>query len=65
MASNAGALSVFADAGFELVRELESGEIELRFPIAPTGAFAARVEERDHVAVVASLRPFFEPTASR
>lgn len=62
MASNTAALSVFTDAGFELVRERESGEIELRFPLASTGAFASRVEERDHTAVVASLRPFFAPT---
>ena len=59
MASNAAALGVFADAGFELLREVESGEVELRFPIAPTGALESRVEERDHTAVVASLRPFF------
>jgi acetate---CoA ligase (ADP-forming) len=59
MASNAVALGVFADAGFELLREVESGEVELRFPIAPTGALESRVEERDHTAVVASLRPFF------
>ena len=52
MASNAVALSVFAGAGFELVRELEHGEIELRFPIAATGDFKARMEERDHTAVV-------------
>ncbi len=63
MASNAAALSVFGGAGFELARELEGGEIELRFPLAPTGTFDARVEERDHNAVVASLRPFFEPAA--
>jgi acetate---CoA ligase (ADP-forming) len=62
MAANAPALTVFADTGFELVREFEDGEIELRFPLEPTGSFAARVEERDHEAVVASLRPFFEPT---
>jgi acetyl coenzyme A synthetase (ADP forming)-like protein len=58
---NAHAAGVFADTGFELVRELEGGEIELRFPIAPTGKLALRVESRDHVGVVASLRPFFAP----
>src|SRR3954447_14996617 len=63
MAANAGAVSVFADTGFELVRELEGGEIELRFPIAPTGRLALQVETRDHVGVVASLRPFFEPAS--
>jgi len=61
MAANAAAVRVFADTGFELSRELEGGEIELRFPIAPTGELLLRVESRDHVGVVASLRPFFEP----
>ena len=60
-AGNAHAARVFADTGFELSRELEGGEIELRFPIAPTGELALRVETRDHVGVVASLRPFFAP----
>jgi acetate---CoA ligase (ADP-forming) len=60
-AGNAHAAGVFADTGFELVRELEGGEIELRFPIAPTGKLTLRVESRDHVGVVASLRPFFAP----
>ena len=59
MASNAAALSVFTDAGFELMRARESGEVELGFPLAATGTLASRVEERDHTAVVASLRPFF------
>jgi acetate---CoA ligase (ADP-forming) len=60
-AGNAHAARVFADTGFELSRELEGGEIELRFPIALSGALELRVETRDHVGVVASLRPFFEP----
>jgi acetyl coenzyme A synthetase (ADP forming)-like protein len=60
-AGNAHAARVFADTGFELSRELEGGEIELRFPIAPTGELELRVETRDHVGVVASLRPFFAP----
>jgi acetyl coenzyme A synthetase (ADP forming)-like protein len=61
MAENRAALAVFADAGFEVVRELDRGEVELRFPIAATDGFRTRVEERDHVAVAASLRPFFAP----
>ncbi|HEY8030341.1 MAG TPA: GNAT family N-acetyltransferase [Gaiellaceae bacterium] len=61
MADNVQMLSVFTSVGFEVARELESGEVEVRFPIAATERFRARVDERDHVAVVASLRPFFEP----
>jgi acetyl coenzyme A synthetase (ADP forming)-like protein len=33
----------------------------VQFPIAPTERFRERVDERDHRAVVESLRPFFEP----
>lgn len=61
MASNAAALSVFAATGFALIRETDAGEIELRFHLAPTMALSARIEERDHTGVVASLRPFFAP----
>jgi acetate---CoA ligase (ADP-forming) len=58
---NRSMLGVFEAAGFELARELEGGELEVQFPIAPTEAYRERVEERDHAAVVASLRPFFVP----
>jgi acetate---CoA ligase (ADP-forming) len=58
---NKAMLSVFQGAGFEIARELEGGEIEVWFPIASTETFRARVDERDHLAVTASLRPFFAP----
>ena len=50
-------LGVFDDAGFEVTRELDAGEFEVRFPIAPTEQYRARVDERDHLAVTASLAP--------
>ena len=58
---NSAMLAVFRDAGFDTARELDRGEIEVAFPIAATETFRARVDERDHRAVTASLRPFFEP----
>ncbi|HET8528679.1 MAG TPA: GNAT family N-acetyltransferase [Gaiellaceae bacterium] len=58
---NRNMLGVFRDAGFDVVRELEGGEMEVRFPIAPTLRYREQVEARDHTAVHASLRPFFEP----
>ena len=61
MADNRRAIGVFADAGFKLSQRLEGGELELRFPIGATEALRDRVDERDHQAVVASLRPFFKP----
>ena len=59
---NRNMLVVFRDAGFDVTRELESGSVEVRFPIASTAHYRAQVAERDHVAVRASLRPFFEPS---
>src|SRR3954470_5922257 len=61
MHDNDAMLHVFRDAGFEIRRAIAEGEIEVRFPIAPTERFHDRVAARDHVAVVASLRPFFSP----
>jgi acetyl coenzyme A synthetase (ADP forming)-like protein len=61
LSENEAMLNVFRDAGFEESRTLGGGEVEVRFPIAPTERFRARVEERDHIAVAASLRPFFAP----
>ncbi len=58
---NRAMLGVFEAAGFELTRESESGELEVQFPIAQTEVYREQVEARDHEAVVASLRPFFEP----
>jgi acetyl coenzyme A synthetase (ADP forming)-like protein len=60
LADNRGMLGVFEGLGFELIRELAGGEIEIQFPIASTERYEERVDERDHVAVTASLRPFFE-----
>ena len=61
MPDNREMVGVFEAVGFELSRELESGELEVEFPIAATQRYAASVAERDHTAVTASLRPFFEP----
>ena len=59
-------LGVFADVGLRAdARSSSGGEIEVQFPIAPTERYRERVDERDHVAVVASLRPFFEPRERR
>ena len=61
LAGNRPMLRVFEDAGFDVTRSLAAGEVELRFRIAPTEIYRERVDLRDHVAVEASLRPFFVP----
>ena len=58
---NNAMLGVFRDAGFAVTRAGEGGELEIRFPIAPTGSYREQVATRDHVAVRASLEPFFSP----
>ena len=59
--ANAAMLGVFAGSGLELKRQLENGVFEIEFPITPTAAYIERVDRRDHVSVVESLRSFFEP----
>ncbi len=54
-------LGVFRDAGFAVTRSGGGGELEIRFAIAPTDTYREHVAERDHVAVRASLEPFFQP----
>ena len=63
LAQNRAMLGVFERAGFELTRELEEGVVEVKFELAATERYELSVEERDHVAVRASLRPFFQPAS--
>jgi acetyl coenzyme A synthetase (ADP forming)-like protein len=58
---NRAMLGVFQGTGLEVTRELDGGEFEVCFPIVSTERYRSRVDERDHLAVTASLRPFFEP----
>jgi acetyl coenzyme A synthetase (ADP forming)-like protein len=61
MGENAAMMRVFEDAGFGVSRALDRGTFEVTFPIQATDAYLGHVEERDHLAVIASLRPFFAP----
>jgi len=63
MGENAAMMRVFEDAGFGVTRQLDRGTFEVTFPIEATEAYLGHVEERDHLAVVASLRPFFAPAS--
>jgi acetate---CoA ligase (ADP-forming) len=61
MADNTAMLRVFVDAGFETARETVLGTTEVRLSLGPTETFRGRVDERDHVGVVSSLAPLFDP----
>jgi acetyl coenzyme A synthetase (ADP forming)-like protein len=56
---NIGMLRVFDDAGFESVRKLQGGVVEVSLHIESPSPTA--VDRRDHVAVAASLKSFFQP----
>jgi acetyl coenzyme A synthetase (ADP forming)-like protein len=60
---NIAMLSVLAEAGFDVSRQLAEGTVEVEFSIAPTERYRETVDRRDHQAVVSSLRPFFSPRA--
>jgi acetyl coenzyme A synthetase (ADP forming)-like protein len=60
---NRAMLSVFEHVGFEVLRETAGGETEVTFPIAPTETYREQIALRDHLAVAASLQPFFAPDA--
>ncbi|HEU5244321.1 MAG TPA: GNAT family N-acetyltransferase [Gaiellaceae bacterium] len=63
LSENSAMLGVFRAAGFEVTRTGEAGEVEVRFAIASTSAYREQVAARDHIAVRASLDPFFQPHA--
>ena len=56
-------LRVFEAVGFESTRTLDSGTVEVEFRIEHTQTYLERVDQRDHLAAVASLRPFFAPAS--
>jgi acyl-CoA synthetase (NDP forming)/RimJ/RimL family protein N-acetyltransferase len=61
LAENVPMLKVFADAGFEEAQRREGDEVRVELRLAATPGYLAQVDERDHLAVTASLRPFFAP----
>src|SRR5439155_26132645 len=44
-------------------RVTEGGTTEVRLRLASTDTLVSRIDERDHVAVAASLEPFFSPAS--
>ena len=63
MDSNQAMLAVFGRAGFGVRSKLDFDELLVSLDIEPTEAVQERIEERDHVGVVASLRSILAPTS--
>jgi acetate---CoA ligase (ADP-forming) len=63
MPDNYPMLGVFAHVGFAVRRRTSFGELTVSLDITPTEAVRERIDERDHFAAVASLRPVLAPVS--
>ncbi len=61
--ANAPMLRVFRGAGFGVRSKLDYDELLVSLDIHPTERLRERIEERDHLGVVASLRSIFAPAS--
>jgi acetate---CoA ligase (ADP-forming) len=61
MATNRPMIAVFERAGFAVKRKGAFGELTVSMDIRPSEAVLERIDERDHIAAVASLRPILAP----
>jgi acyl-CoA synthetase (NDP forming)/RimJ/RimL family protein N-acetyltransferase len=63
MSANRPMLGVFENAGFAVRRQGSFGEMTVSLDITPTNASLERIDERDHFAVIASLRAILAPSS--
>jgi len=61
LATNGPMLAVFEGAGFDVRRKGEYGNVTVSLDITPSQASQERIDERDHIASVASLRAILSP----
>ena len=63
MATNGAMFGVFEGAGFAVRRRSWLGELTVSLEITPTEAMRERIDQRDHLAAVASLRALLAPSS--
>jgi acyl-CoA synthetase (NDP forming)/GNAT superfamily N-acetyltransferase len=63
MAANPMMLNVFGHAGFAVRHWSSSGDVTVSLDITPTDALLGRIDQRDHFAAIASLRPIMAPSS--
>ena len=63
MFENRAMFGVFEGAGFAVRRRGSFGELTVSLDIRPSVALRERIDERDHFAAVASLRPLLAPSS--
>jgi acetate---CoA ligase (ADP-forming) len=63
MIGNRAMLGVFEGAGFAVRRRGSFGELTVSLDITPSESVRERIDQRDHFAAVASLRPLLAPSS--
>ena len=63
LTSNRAMLRVFGHAGFDVRRHGAFGEVTVSLDITPSEHVRDRIDARDHLAAVASLRPILAPSS--
>ena len=63
LASNQRMLRVFREAGYTLTSRMESGVVRVEFPLVPTPASLAVIEEREHRSESASIARLLRPSS--
>ncbi len=63
LAENSGMMRVFRDAGYEITRHLDHGEVTLEFDVAETATTEAVMREREQRAEARSIRRLLFPTS--
>ncbi len=63
LADNRAMLGVFEGAGFGVRRRGTFGDVTVSLDIRPTETVRQRIDERDHIAAVAALRPILAPSS--
>ena len=63
LTENKAMLSVFENAGYEVRLAGAFGELTVSLDIRPSEAVQVRIDERDHIAAVTSVRPIVAPTS--
>jgi len=56
-------MTVFKDAGFEVVQAIGGSTVHIEFPVGGNAAIRERAELRDHIAAANSLSPLLKPTS--
>jgi acetate---CoA ligase (ADP-forming) len=63
MAANRRMLGVFEHAGFAVQREGSFGEVTVSLDVTPSESVREVIDQRDHFAAIASLRPVLAPSS--